>query len=878
MALLQRPLCIQESIPSPWTLTDEVDRLSPTAPENLHQVYRSNQPMSEYSQYHAILLGTYPFLFLRGEAPFDPGQVSPLTQAQRRHVLLQFSGQFARSHDLILTLDNTDTRRAVNMISNVKLKTAGFKQFQNFVASNGTMGLVEQAIKDPTGPEARKLLLELQPMLSITAQHIPYTNAARQASVVKLFSFVHVFGPPSLFVTFAPDDKNHGISVRLGMIPKGNLDLATTGQGLMEAIRNGDNALASVNIELQELHRLVAGNPVAAVLYFYRLLRVVLTRLFGLAPISDTRRTLLPGLRPKGLFGRVLAYGGVVETTSRGALHFHGAIFTDLSAHMLQDVAHLPHMKGAIQQVLDSLVTAHIPLGRHLENILSKVYRSEAPKYRPVHHVDKVAPAPDEPLDQWLDRIVHMAECTCGALGIHDHTESCRLGKFGMVGCRYAKPEDVWGGPTAIVQIDLSTEYKVRTMDCRQSVLPAGSLADPLPRCLSQEYLTALKKHAKSKDSARPKAPDPKSRVLEISLTGPPPRLPRNAAPLYNQDDRILVVRFHRPSIELLPELQAAFQQDTPVSGTATGLSEPLVDLLNAMPTEQRRALATVLRGRNGLVVDFNRVLSAALGCNTNVSFLGARCQAMNGIFYVFKYMRKDEQKLNASLVLIRDSLRHVRDYPSTAADSGTDRRTALYFLQNLTNRVNGAKEVPVTMSAAKLLGFDAEVMSHHTQQVYMANALDVANDLRPSQLPADDRLVLSPEDSNVSNACSVTIVGDDISDDTMVSHHAHGCTPVGTDNLTSVVSLSAVRVPELGACRLQRPRHGRQAAQFGGLPGAAGPRRRPDEPPEEGPGRPTGQVRLRRHRQCWHLPHLSRQAQQPGWSPACGQLPFPWH
>jgi len=115
---------------------------------------------------------------------------------------------------------------------------------------------------------------------------------------------------------------------------------------------------------------------------------------------------------------------------------------------------------------------------------------------------------------------------------------------------------------------------------------------------------------------------------------------------------------------------------------------------------------------RNGYVVQYNPLLTAILGCNTNSLLLGSTEQSKGAAFYIGPYINKNKNPLIDSLDIVLESIEHARKYPSTADDTGTDKRFVQYVMTRILNQLNALMEVSDTQAAASLLGLNAGLCS----------------------------------------------------------------------------------------------------------------------------------------------------------------------
>jgi hypothetical protein len=118
------------------------------------------------------------------------------------------------------------------------------------------------------------------------------------------------------------------------------------------------------------------------------------------------------------------------------------------------------------------------------------------------------------------------------------------------------------------------------------------------------------------------------------------------------------------------------------------------------------------LKERNGMVADFNVLLTALMSCNTNSLFLGSREQSKGALFYIGPYICKNGVQIIDSFDLLIEAQDYARKYPSTAEDATTDKRFVQYVLTRVLNKMNSLMEVSDTQAAAALLGMNAGMCS----------------------------------------------------------------------------------------------------------------------------------------------------------------------
>ena len=151
------------------------------------------------------------------------------------------------------------------------------------------------------------------------------------------------------------------------------------------------------------------------------------------------------------------------------------------------------------------------------------------------------------------------------------------------------------------------------------------------------------------------------------------------------------------------------------------------MDRISKLTIEQKTRFYSALETRNGLVVEFNPVITSLLGCNTNVSILGSDAQAKAIMAYLLKYMTKSPSELSHAISVIYKARQAVEKYPSSAPDTGTHRRNAMHMFTHYVNKLSTAFEVSLAIGSLALLGQPAEISSHSFQMLFANAALAYA-------------------------------------------------------------------------------------------------------------------------------------------------------
>ena len=373
-------------------------------------------------------------------------------------------------------------------------------------------------------------------------------------------------------------------------------------------------------------------------------------------PLSNRIKKSTPlSFRKGGIFGPVTAAFSVTEAQGRGALHAHLAVWgTAFSPNLLQKTSSYPPLANQISKVLDTMFLAMIPKEAHLNQLVNRVNGDKRPRLiyeqSPLTTTKTTDTCESEIPNLMYEKRVHDI---IDNLQVHSHRKTCLKGAYGKIGCRLSKPSACTAS-TSCLELE----------ECDSNAIP-------------REFIS--------------ECPDIPLTNRDFSI---------NPLPLV--DDRCIIWELKRPLIPIIPE------SDLDLDGT-TWSKEDLVQYRQLSPSDQQK-VQNALTLRNGSIVEVHDALSSISASNTATYLLGAAEQAKSILFYMLKYMTKDSVSLTNSVTVINDALRNIRQYPSTAEDSGTPMRTTTHFLQRLVNGLVGKIELSAPQAAAHLLNMPSAI------------------------------------------------------------------------------------------------------------------------------------------------------------------------
>jgi len=202
--------------------------------------------------------------------------------ASRRHMLLQYTGRFARNQEFILLLANKTQRHAYARAVSARVKSneRAIDGFVELIHDDTFIPDLEKGIKNPRGKEAAKVLRRIQPLLVSCNAKIPFSSVARNADITKLYNMRRCVGLPAWFITISPDDVHNPMALRMAMWTSSCDGFPTTDDGFSQALRDGNThfmtglpAVAQeIRLDESNLRHIVGDIPVAAAEVFNRML------------------------------------------------------------------------------------------------------------------------------------------------------------------------------------------------------------------------------------------------------------------------------------------------------------------------------------------------------------------------------------------------------------------------------------------------------------------------------------------------------------------------------------------------------------------------------------------------------------------------------
>ena len=391
-------------------------------PDFIMQSSRSAEAVNEFTNNDTVIYGVFWYEFFLNKG-LTSGSVSLAT---RRHIMLQYNGQFARNQELLFLLSNQTQRHAHARAVSARVKSNA-KAIDGFVEVMHDPTFIpdlEEGIKNPRGKAASKILRRIQPLLVSCSAKVPFSAVARNADITTLYNMRRCFGLPAWFITISPDDIHNPMVLRMALWTMSCVGFPTTDEGFSQALRDGNTQFTSgppaatheIRLDEANLRRIVGDNPVAAAEVFNRMLVTIWKVLFGLEPShlngKGTKRTSPLWSSAPGLFGPLCAAFGCTEEQTRKALHQHVLGFGGLPPEVLQ--SQFPKFMAELGEILDTMLRAEVSPEVHIADIIRREMHIPARR-------NAYFECPDATHPSFKDQ----ADVVGVNVGLHEHSLTC---------------------------------------------------------------------------------------------------------------------------------------------------------------------------------------------------------------------------------------------------------------------------------------------------------------------------------------------------------------------------------------------------------------------------------------------------------------------
>lgn len=262
---------------------------------------------------------TFLMLFPFGVGGLEADRSVTVDFAEHVRWALQYHDRRFRRHETFPFLSfGILQRRQALFSAKIQMRRPNFERDARILATITAQKLQVACEEEESGRQISDPAVQLlRKHIYSVAGRLKGSNQSRVQLRTQIWSTCIMKNPPSLWITINPTDLHDPIAQ------------VFAGEDI-----NLDTFLSHVGPDANERARNIAADPYAAAKFFHFIIRTVLETLFGI------QTTKFQVKNQVGIFGRVSAYFGAVESQGRGTLHLHILLWLD-NAPTSNEMAHL---------------------------------------------------------------------------------------------------------------------------------------------------------------------------------------------------------------------------------------------------------------------------------------------------------------------------------------------------------------------------------------------------------------------------------------------------------------------------------------------------------------------------------------------------------
>ena len=315
-----------------------------------------------------------------------------------------------------------------------------------------------------------------------------------------------------------------------------------------------------------------------------------------------------------------------------GVFAMHAVIWGGLCPELLARISTFPDLCQEAEKVLDSMYCASLPREVHVRDLVNKtlpLYYNASNTFgnRKRKRAGRAMLVMPDPLNeaQRFNSFTHACVCQTG---IHTHCFTCMKPPNGYTGCRLCKPSGDIDRTKPVQLIDTSSNEQQMA---RKKIKVSYEISDPLPCQIKEGNI--------GKDSIEDDVSIPDSRLIVWEIKRP--LLQPLPQPSLDEERN---VKWHTSQLER--EIIGDNGADNPnvLEEDLHYINELVADIKGMKEEDLQNMynqISSDLVNRNGMVADYNPILTSLMGCNTNSLFLGSKEQSKGALFYIGPYICK---------------------------------------------------------------------------------------------------------------------------------------------------------------------------------------------------------------------------------------------
>jgi hypothetical protein len=244
----------------------------------------------------------FPCLYPYGYGGLESKRPVPIDFPEHIRWSLQYFDRRFRKHETFpFVTFGISQRRQVLSSARIQMQRQTFEREARVIASITAEKLDLAKSEEDNGlPISDETVRTLKKHVYATAARVPGSDQSRYRLRSQIWSTSTVLGPPSLWITINPSDLHDPIAQ---IFAGEEIDM--------------DNFMSTLGPDKSKRAKNIADDPYAAAKFFHFMIQTILETLFQ---VKVTSAQVKSGM---GVFGRVAAYFGTVESQGRGTLHLH---------------------------------------------------------------------------------------------------------------------------------------------------------------------------------------------------------------------------------------------------------------------------------------------------------------------------------------------------------------------------------------------------------------------------------------------------------------------------------------------------------------------------------------------------------------------------
>ena len=465
-------------------------------------ITRDSKPTSEFVKNGVMLMEAfwYEFPLGKGLEKFE----GTISTAATKHLMQHYTLRFQRNARLVLLLANQVQRHKVLKSVCGSVREESQAELIALINSPEFDTLAEQAVQNPHSRQAARFMAKILPFVSLVGSSVPWSTMERSSCIGKMLAMIRRYGPPSIFLTVAPDDVHSPLGIRLTIvITDGNDTFPAAAAGFLQRLAEDPEAFAEHLISsgsdddasgLEDLlQRRAAQHPASMSMLYDAIARFVMEVVIGTPFVNSDKTTKSLHERPKGVFGRGIASFGVTEETGKGTHHLHSVGWCGALPDMCSAAGQDEEVFALLAAELEKQFKCEVPLAVHILDVVrrstyAKMFRGEY--CEPPDLVVQASDGTGWEVNAEMQRSSHVTAAgkQTHAWDAGKHEATCFKPPNGETGCRMGSPAVFPVDETRCIHVRdiLTTADARRYMEKKVSEMMAAAKAQGMKPMLTQ--------------------------------------------------------------------------------------------------------------------------------------------------------------------------------------------------------------------------------------------------------------------------------------------------------------------------------------------------------------------------------------------------------